>query len=74
MGPDPPASNDPFRISLVPGRTLRRATQRRLATSQRAFIYSTIKDLEKIKAEYAYPHATWASPALAVICLHALPF
>ena len=65
-GPDPPASIDPFRIRLKPGRTPRRATQRGYAIPQRAFISSTIKDLKKVKAVYANPQATWASPALAV--------
>ena len=65
-GPDPPASIDPFRIRIKPGCTLRLATQGRYTTPQRAFISSTIKDLEKVKAVYANPQATWASTALAV--------
>ena len=66
MSPDPPASINPFLIRLKPGCTPRRATQRRYATPQRVFLSSTIKDLEKFKAVYANPKATWASPALAV--------
>ena len=65
-GPDPPASIDPFRIRIKPGCTLRLATQRRYTTPQRAFISSTIKDLEKVKAVCANPQATWANTALAV--------
>ena len=66
MGPDPPARIDPLRIRMKKGCRPRRATQRRYAAPQRAFISSTIKNLEEVKAVYAKPKATWASPALAV--------
>lgn len=66
MGPDPPANIDQFRIRLKPGFSPRRSTQRRYAAPQRAFIAATIKNLERVKAVYANPKATWASPARAV--------
>ena len=43
-----------------------RCTQRRYGPAQRAFIASTIKSLEDVKAVYVNPKARWASPALAV--------
>lgn len=44
----------------------RRATQSGCVAPQRAFISSTISNLENVNAVYANSKATWASPALAV--------
>ena len=50
MGPDPPARIDPLRLLMKKGCIPRRAAQRRYAAPQKAFISSTIKNLEKVKA------------------------
>jgi len=66
LGPDPPAKVEPLKIRLKPGHKPVRATQRRYAPPQRAFISSTIQRLEKIGAVFHNPTARWTSPALAV--------
>jgi len=66
LGPDPPAKVEPLRIRLKPGHRPIRATQRRYAPQQRAFISSTIQRLQKIGAVFPNPKSRWASPALAV--------
>ena len=66
LGPDPPAKVRPLKIELKEGATPVKSPQRRYAPSQRVFINSTIKNLEKVGAVYKNPTAKWASPALAV--------
>lgn len=60
LGANPPARVPPMQIRPY------RSTQIRYAPPQRAFISSTIRRLQEVKAVYANPKARWASPALAV--------
>jgi len=66
LGPDPPAKVAPLQIRLKENARPHRATQRRYAPAQRAFISSTVRNLVSVQAIYANPKARWASPALAV--------
>jgi len=66
LGSDPPARVEPLKIRLKPDHRPVRATQRRYAPPQRAFISSTIQKLQEIGAVFPNPKSRWASPALAV--------
>ena len=67
LGPDPPAKVEPLCITLNENARPVRCTQRRYGPAQRAFIASTIKILEDVKAVYVNAKARWAGPALVVL-------
>lgn len=66
LSADPPARLRPLVITRKQDSLSYRCPQRRYAPVQRAFISSTIKELEAVGAIFKNPAARWASPALAV--------